>query len=71
MRKVVIFADGAGDIPKEIALKYNVQQTFGAITIDGTEYIDKVTIDPQKMFSLSKTTKSLPKIKPSMRRFLS
>ena len=61
MEKIVIFSDGAGDIPPEIVEKYNVQQMYGVITIDGTEYIDKVEISPALMFDLAKETKSLPK----------
>ena len=61
MSRVAIFSDGAGDIPKEIALKYDVQQLYGAVTINGVEYTDKVNITPTEMFELSKTTKSLPK----------
>lgn len=61
MRKVAIFADGAGDIPEEIAKKYNVGLLYGTVSINGVEYIDKLTINPSEMFELSKATKSLPK----------
>lgn len=59
--KVIITSDSSCDLNKDQLEKYNIQTIPLYINLSGDEYIDGVTITPEKIFAYVKANKKLPK----------
>lgn len=61
MKKVVITADSAADIPKDIADKYGIEIMPMNVIIDGTEKKDGINITASEIFDYVDNTGKIPK----------
>ncbi len=61
MKKVVITADSAADIPKDIAEKYGIEIMPMKVIIDGTEKKDGINITASEIFDYVDNTGKIPK----------
>ncbi len=58
---IALVTDSSCDLPEEILKKLNVHTVPVRIYLDETEYVDKVTIQPEEFYSRLKEAKNFPK----------
>jgi DegV family protein with EDD domain len=58
---IKIISDSSADLPKELLEKYDITLVPLTVTIEGTDYLEKVDLTPQEFFTKMFSTEELPK----------
>jgi DegV family protein with EDD domain len=58
---IKIISDSSADLPKELLDKYDITLVPLTVTIEGTDYLEKVDLTPQEFFTKMFSTEDLPK----------
>ena len=58
---IKIISDSSADLPKELIEKYDITLVPLTVTIEGTDYLEKVDLTPQEFFTKMFSTEVLPK----------
>src|SRR4051794_27320768 len=61
MNMIKIISDSSADLPKELIEKYDITLVPLTVTIEGTDYLEKVDLTPQEFFTKMFSTEELPK----------
>lgn len=60
-RPVILTADSTCDLGPELCAKYQVTLVPFNVTVGDEQYLDGVTIDPEKIYEIYRATKTLPR----------